>query len=346
LAGTTSASASPPTGNATFTNLFYNLLNPYLAESVVVDFTSPGLATTTNSLVTVGFGLNSITLSNNNSVVLIDPTAEAGMYSWTVDGTSQLYQDWFWLRQGSSGPQSSIDQLGTPLGLSYTATNANLVYLSPGLSINLGFTLNGGASGSMASLVVESLVIQNTTNLPASLHVFGYADFDLAGSAEGDTVSFPTTNSVLQEGKEMQVTESVQGPAPNYWEASWYAVTLDQIESGSPPTLLDELIPPKPGDQTFAYQWDVTLGAGQTFAVNLVNSIQREAAPLDIAVQGGNVILSWPTNTVAGAQLQTSSALGAAANWAAVTNLPVIFDENYQVSVAPTGSTRFYRLKE
>jgi hypothetical protein len=346
LGGTTSVNANGTSGSAAFTNLIYNLLQPYTDESVVVYFTSPGLGSVTNSVATVDFVVSLITLSNNNSVVQLDPATEQGMFSWAVDGTNQVYQQWFWLRQGGSGPQISFDQLGKPLGLAYTATNVSFFYLTPGLNVNLGYVLEGGPPGTFASHIVESITIKNTSNAPVTLHIFDYADFDLAGVLAGDTVSFPNTNTVLQRGKGMMLTESVQGPAPNYWEASWYSITLDEIQGGAPVTLSDRVINPTPGDQTDAYQWDVILGAGQTFEINLTHDLQPEPVSLGIVREGGKVILSWPTNVVAGVQLQATSGLGAAAHWTAVTNVPVIASGQYQVDVAPTGSAQFYRLKE
>jgi hypothetical protein len=349
LGGTTIVNADGTSGSAAFINLLYNLINPPTDESVVVYFTSPGLASVTNSTVMVDFVFGLITLTNGNSVVQIDPTTERGLFSWTVDGTNQVYQHWFWLRQGASGPQSSFDQLGTPLALSSTFTNASILYLPAGLNVNLGFALNGGKPGSFASDLVESVMVQNTGNASVTLHLFDYADFDLAGVSSGDTVSFPNTNNVFQQGKGTMLTQTVQGPTPNYWEASWYSITLDELDGNSPLTLSDQLIPPSPGDQTFAYQWDVTLGAGRTFAMNLTNSVQLQPVSLGslaIALQGGQVVISWPTNLVAGAQMQTTSALGAPAGWTAATNSPVIVNGQYQVSLAPTGGAQFYRLKK
>ena len=209
LAGTTGVTLSGATSSATFNYLYYNLANPRIDESVVVYFTSPGLASVTNSPMMVDF-VGMLTLTNGNSLVEIDPTSDQGMYSWTVDGTDQLYQHWFWLRQGASGPQSSFDQLGTAWGLYNTTSNAGVMFLPPGLNINLGYALAGGAPGSDASEVVETLMIQNTNDSSVTLHLFDYADYDLAGNPEGDTVSFPTTNSVLQQGNGMTLTQTVQ----------------------------------------------------------------------------------------------------------------------------------------
>ena len=55
-----------------------------------------------------------VTLSDGNSSVAVSPDTQAGMYNWTINGVNILYQQWFWYRVGDSGPEKSIDTLGTP----------------------------------------------------------------------------------------------------------------------------------------------------------------------------------------------------------------------------------------
>jgi hypothetical protein len=348
LAGLTSVGAYG-TSDATvsLTNLQYVLADAGAPESVVVYFSSPGLISATNSAMMVDSVFSSITLSNGNSVAQINPTTQQGLSSWTVDGIDQVYQHWFWLREGSTNIQTSFDTLGTPWCLAYTSSNTTINYFGQGLSVVLAFALTGGTNGSVASTLGENLTLQNTTNSPINLHVFAYSDFDLAGASEGDTVSFPSTNTVSQQGKGMTLTETVQTPVPNYWEAGWYDITLTELNGSSPVTLSDQIIPQAPGDQTYAFQWDATLGAGQSLVISLTKVIQPEPislSSLGIALRGGNIIISWTTNAVAGVQLQTTSALGVAASWSAVTNTPVVVGGQYQVSVPPAGSAQFYRL--
>jgi hypothetical protein len=345
LRGATSVNANGVNGSAAFGNLYYNLGNPDAAESVVVYFTSPGLVAVTNNRIMVEFVNGQITLKNGNSVVQIDPNSQNGIFAWKVDGTDQLSQQWFWLRQDPSNAQVSFDQLGTPLGLTWTSANATINYLPKGLNVTLSFTLNGGVADSHASTLEETISIQNTTNSSVGLHVYDYADFDLGGQSDGDTVSFPTTNMVMQQGKGMIATQSVQGQTPNFWEASWYALALDTIENATPAILSDQITPNEPGDQTFAYQWDVNLGAGQTFILNLTNSIQSDLSLLTIARSGTNVILSWPTNNAAGFNLQ-SGALNQNSLWTNIPTLPSQVGNSYQVTIPISTKTQFYRLKK
>src|ERR1035441_3849967 len=152
---------------------------------------------------TIQFAFPPFSLTNGNSVVQIDPTSPNGVSSWTVDGIEQLFQQWFWLRAGSVAAQITVDATGGgPFGSALSSSNALVNYFAHGLQVNLGFTLAGGAVGSGTSQLTENISILNTTNTTISVHLYEYSDFDLAGQADGDTVSFPTSNIVVQQGKD------------------------------------------------------------------------------------------------------------------------------------------------
>jgi len=348
LGGTTGATANGTNGTAVFNNLFYALANPDQAESVTIYFISPGLTPATNSLVTADFAPGYITLTNGNSMVQIDPNSQAGVFAWTVDGTDQLNQHWFWLRQ-TNNPQLSFDQLGSPLGTSVTSSNATFSYLAlpQGLNVALSFILKGGATGSHASTLSEIISIQNVNTSSNAVHVYDYTDFDLGGSGAADSVSFPTTNSAVQQGEGMTASQLVQ-PTPNYWEGSWYAFAYDAINSATPAVLSDSIIPNQSGDQTFAFQWDATLGAGQTLVLNLANNIQAPQTSLflSIARSGTNAVLTWPTNGSGSLNLQVNTNLVSSSSWANAATSPVIVGTNYQLTVPLSGRAQFYRLHQ
>jgi hypothetical protein len=85
-------------------------------------------------------------------------------------------------------------------------------------------------------------------------------------------------------------------------------------------------------------------GAGgwtSSFSFTLITN----APSLSIALGGKEAALSWPTNA-AGFQLQSSSFLGANANWATVTNAAAIAGTNYLVNLPLTNQCEFFRLEE
>jgi hypothetical protein len=132
---------------------------------------------------------------------------------------------------------------------------------------------------------------------------------------------------------------------PSFWEASWYSLVFDTINSATPAVLSDTILPNQPGDQTFAYQWDLTLGAGQTLVFNLANTLRMPRVPsLSIARSGANVLLLWPTNGADNLKLQSNGRLNASGAWTNVLTNPATVDTNYQVALPPAGVAQFFRL--
>jgi hypothetical protein len=349
LHGTSSVNVAFSTGLATFTNLYYTLASSNIAQSVTLVFNSSSLSPVTNAPIMVDFPISEFSVSSSNSLMLVDPTSDAGLYSWTVNGMDVSYQHWYWLRIGSNAPQFSLDTLFGPLGLYRSQTNTTVNYLGQGLSATLAFSLTGGANGSFASSLTESLTIQNVTNTTVNLHVFEYSDYDLSDNPSVDTLSFPATNKAVQQGNGLTLTESIGTPMPNFYEGSWYAITFDKITGTSPVTLTGSLIPNAPGDQTFAHQWDTNLAAGQSIVISLTNtitgSITTAPAVLSVARAGNNVIISWPTNGTAYFQLQATAKLSPGPNWTTVSAPPVINGNTYQVILPILSGAQYFRLQ-
>ena len=65
---------------------------------------------------------------------------------------------------------------------------------------------------------------------------------------------------------------------------------------------------------------------------------------LNINVSARQAFLTWLTNNSAGFNLQQNTNL-ASTNWLAVTNLPVVTNQSYQVIVSSTNRQDFFRLK-
>ena len=143
---------------------------------------------------------DSVTLLSNNSKVVINDDGPLGVDQWQVSGVNQLQQEWFWFRVGSTGPQSSLDTLqlvgspvpvdstggGTPNFVSTTYQTAPAA-ANP-FKINVTYNLTGGATGSPSSDLAEAIKITNTGTSNLQFHFFEYTNFDLGGTAGGDSV--------------------------------------------------------------------------------------------------------------------------------------------------------------
>ena len=213
------------------------------------------------------------TLTDLNSSATINDLSQSGMFNWTVNGTNQLSQQWFWFRTGSTGPEASIETL--PLvGEIASDTNANpgndklvLRYGSAStFFIDITYTLNGTASS--GSDMGEQIAITNNSGSPLDFHFFQYTDFDLNGTTAGDTVTLDNPNTVRQFKGSTVIAETVATPAADRYELAFFNSTLTKLNNGSTDTLSNGATTVGPGDVTWAFEWDPTIAAGQTFLIN------------------------------------------------------------------------------
>jgi hypothetical protein len=236
-----------------------------------------------------------LTLTDQNSTVLIDPTSQAGVYTWNVDGVNQLFQQWFWYRIGSTGGESSIDTLSAPSGGTTSANSATVSYAGTNnLSAQVQYVLTGSSTGSGASDLQETITLTNTNTGSQSipLHFFQYSDFDLNGSPGGDFVQFINANAVDQykligNNKE-DLSETVHTVTPHLgvtqeYQGDFYANTLNSLNDSNPTTLNNTPVVGGPalgpGDMTWAYEWDYTLPAGGTLIIGKDKAISVVPVP-------------------------------------------------------------------
>jgi hypothetical protein len=220
------------------------------------------------------------TLEDDNSTASGDTATLGGLTEWTVDGQSQLKQQWFWYRIGNE-PEDSVSTLPV-VAPSPVLSDTNgdgeddtlFVRYAPdggGFSIDIRLILDGGASGSGASDLGEQISIHNNGRTELEFHFYQYADFDLNGTPEGDSVFFANDNAVRQYEGVLRLTETVVTPLPSHREAAVWDVTLTKLEDGSPTVLSDtpaQGVVLGPDDVTWAFQWDVIIPPGGTFQIS------------------------------------------------------------------------------
>ena len=99
-------------------------------------------------------------------------------------------------------------------------------------------------------------------------------------------------------------------------------------------------------DATGVFLQESGSGTDGTFGYELfVQEITpSDAAILNIAVQGGSVVISWP-GSLSNYQLQSAGSLSNPV-WTPMTNSPVLTNGKNTITTAPTATQQFYRLQQ
>lgn len=213
------------------------------------------------------------TLTSGNSTASVDPNSQAGMFNWTVDGYNQLYQQWFWYGIGTGTGQSSIDTISAPTINPLSASSASISYANSQVSAQITYALTGGTLGSGSSALNESIHFVNTSASSLTLRFYQYSDFDLMGSASGDSLQLYRNLSgkfyeAIQTKGNVTMSETDVVPGANHGEASFYPDLLNRLNGGTQITLADNLNLVGPGDTAWALEWDVTLAAGASLDIS------------------------------------------------------------------------------
>src|SRR5262245_10126084 len=217
------------------------------------------------------------TLNNDNSSVTISDPTDEGMKEWLVDGQGQLYQQWFWLRVGNSGPEQPLNTI--PI-LSEIQANPNTLVSTFGNSmfqVETAYTLLGGAPGSGSSEIIEQIKIRNLTGSLLDFHFFQYTDFDVNGTYANDTVQlskniFGLFDSAIQSEGNIHFADTVISPGANHGEAGLWPTILNKLTDGNPTTLSD-FPGPLTGDSTWAFQWDQGIAPYDVFSISVDKKI-------------------------------------------------------------------------
>lgn len=216
-------------------------------------------------------------LSDLNSAVVIDDSTQSGMSTWTVDGTDQLFQQWFWFRTGD-GAEQSIDTL--PL-LGAVASNTNFNPGNDTLVVRYGsletwyvdvkYSLQGGSAGSGASDIGEQITIFNADDGALGISFFQYSDFDLDNTANNDTVMMVNANTVRQWDPAFVLSETVATPSPNAYELANTSFAIrDKLNDGVATNLNNTpaIGVGITGDASWAFQWNFTVPAGGSVQIS------------------------------------------------------------------------------
>lgn len=258
-----------------------------------------------------------ITLQDRNSTVVIDPTSSAGMKQWALDGRNFSAQQWFWLRMDSEASEKSLDQLapvGTPIVSDSNNSGLNdtvvLNYLAAqNLAVSVTMTLRGGTTGSGKSDIGEQISFHNNGTSPVTMHFFQFCNFTLSNGQ--DTVQmYPLKPGkygyVEQTNPDVGIAESITSGNPEHHQAGLMSDSpsiLTSLQDSGATTLSNVDDGPFTGNACWAFEWDKTIAAGDSFLISKDKSLTVVPEPANIvllSIFGTCLFIGWTRSKRAG----------------------------------------------
>lgn len=215
------------------------------------------------------------TLTDQNSSATVNPYS--GMTSWTVDGQSQLCAQNFYYSVNSAAV-ANLASLPLTVANPATASELQLTYAGSGLNAFVRYDLSGSAVGSRQSDIGEFLRITNTSGQAVNLRFYQYVNLDLGGTPSDDTVSITNGRVADQADTTFTSSETVVTPAPSLYQAGNAATVLTSVLGGT----LNNAAGPYFGDAAWAFEWNVTLQAGQALTISKDKAINPVPEPLTV----------------------------------------------------------------
>jgi hypothetical protein len=226
---------------------------------------------------------SSYTLSHGNSAMTVFVEQPVGFEQWSVDGQLQLFQQQFFYRVGSVGGESAIYSLPVVGSTLVSPSLLKAQYANDQFALEIVYSLLGGTAGSGLSSLSEQVKITNLGDSALNFHFYEYADFDLGGVPEGDTIQLGKNlqglfNEAAQSRATLQFSEAVYRPGATHATVGVETAVLGGLTDGSPSTL-DNNAGPVSGDVAYAFQWDVVIGAGSSVVLGMDKTLSVALIP-------------------------------------------------------------------
>ena len=215
--------------------------------------------------------------SGNSEAGFVFGNGQRGpMTSWTVNGSdNQLFEQGYFLRVGTGPVRSLESNTFTRTVTQFGGANLRARYFDAnfGLEIIVNYYLNGSI-GNTADMA-EAVTINNLGNGPVNFSLFQYNDFDLAGTAGGDSAAVLNSSTIGQAQGGFNVTVGVTGIPQDRGTGSFPGVR-NAVLAGS----LAPLTPTfGPGDASFAFQYndEVRTGGAWQMSTNKILVVPEPA---------------------------------------------------------------------
>lgn len=211
-----------------------------------------------------------VTLTDDDSTVVIDPHGSTGMKTWKIGDTDHLSQQWFWFRTSLGGVYSdreySIDEISAPSVVQAIPSVAEITYADGNIEAQVTYSLTDVPGLLGGSDLIEIVRVTNNTDEALTLTLIQYSDFDLGGTATDTDLEITNGNTATQKdtavGALMSETVVSQLHLVSS-EVGYWNTTLAKLVDGDVDNLDGTTLLTVDGNMTWAFQWEKELAPGE-----------------------------------------------------------------------------------
>lgn len=199
--------------------------------------------------------------------------ANANLLPTGVAATDHVYQQWWWFRIGSTGPETAFP---IPAMQTYAADTATLDFATASFTSQLVITVADGVAAG-AGTAVHQMTITNVSGATLDLHLFCYTDFDVLGAGT-DAAAF-----VAGDTDHLRITDTTGaysdflGVDADAYQVNAFAGLRTLLNDASPTTLANTGVPFAAADFTGGFQWDRTVDVGASVTITVVFTCNETA---------------------------------------------------------------------
>lgn len=205
---------------------------------------------------------------------------------WRVEpgGSDNVFLSSLYLRRaGESGESTLSSSLGLIEETQNSPDTLRRSYGGNGLDARVDYTLSGGVSGSRSSTFTRSVTLTNTTDTQTSFALFDYTDFDIRfdplNQRDQATLIAPGVIETVSTSVPFAITTTVT-PTPDAHQitdflTAYFAFFIDQDGATILPSTpaIGEPFPIEPGDNAFAFEWGISLDAGESITISQTSTL-------------------------------------------------------------------------
>jgi len=217
-----------------------------------------------------------VTAGDSSILVTSPPLLGPSLLEWSVGGIEQLALQAIWVYDFGAGRFRRLDPVSATFDEATNEIVAAFVENTGTFDLTATYLLSDSNDGSATTSILDGsfALVSNVANL--SIRVYVVTDFDLSGSASGDSAVFSAPGTVMQSDSSSSAEQVILSPNADAWEITSNSGLTFALDEGTLISLGNSGSGSGPADLEFGFMWNRTLQSGETLEIDLESTVVPE----------------------------------------------------------------------